>query len=128
MKPRPRPNLRAILLAAAPPEPPHVVLERGFRVRGLDWRDGTANAPYEDTDGSRLIWQAATPFGPYRITLARAARSAGPEQPEAWYVHRPGARHLGPCRDVAAAKALAQSDFAQRILSVIEPAGATAET
>ena len=127
MRPRPRPNLRAILLAAAPPEPPHVVLEHGFRVRHLEWQDGTANAPYEDAERSRLIWQAATPFGPYRITRARLARSAGPE-PEAWYVHRPGARHLGPCRDVAAAKALAQSDFAQRVLSVIERAEAPAET
>ena len=127
MRPRPRPNLRAILQAAAPPEPPHVVLERGFRVRPLVWQDGTANAPYEDTERTRLIWQAATPFGPYRITLARVARGAGPEQ-EAWYVHRPGARHLGPCRDVAAAKALAEGDFVQRILSVIEPAGVPAET
>lgn len=121
MRPRPRPNLRAILQAAVPPEQPHVALEHGFRVRQLDWQDGTANAPYEEAERSRLVWQASTPFGPYRITVARLSRAARGEA-EAWYVHRPGARHLGPCRDVRAAKALAQSDFAQRILSAIERA------
>lgn len=124
MRPRPRPSLRSILLDPGTKGPPEPAPHAGFRVRMLDWQDGTANAPYEEAQRSRLVWQAATPFGPYRITATRLPRRDGPET-EAWYVHRPGARHLGPCKDADAARRLAQSDYAERILSALEPDGTT---
>jgi len=117
LNPRPRP--RAFREPVEPEQPLRVYTNSGIRVRQLDWEDATANAPYEESGRSQMIWQAKTAFGLYRITRIRFTRDEDIEV-EAWYVHRPGARNTGPYSDAVTAKTAAQGDFEERILASIE--------